>query len=203
MKLDYNMQAVPTGSAAGVHSEPATQASLAASTSTSLRPIERQAGLVGRWRAHREVGWEAGRSLAGLKTEQVKAQERIGYTGIKLAETQIKSALVSSSLVAVGALTLDLGRKTAAIDARLTTSGHGEVIAHMQNRAASVANIKALEQSGRMSADEASALTSFAQADAVDDINRSRDRMHKAKEVIGTLHDLALDGINRAKDSVG
>ncbi|MCK1471213.1 MULTISPECIES: hypothetical protein [unclassified Bradyrhizobium] len=203
MKLDHNMQAVPMGSATTAQIEPATRQSLAMSASASLRPIEEQAGLLDRWRAGREAGRQAGRSLAGLRTEQVLADARVGFTALKLAEAQVKSALVSSSLVAIGALTLDLGRKTAAIDARLTTSGHGEAISHMQSRAASVSDIKVLEQNGRVSADEAIALRSFAEADAIDDINRSRDRMQKAKDVIGTLHGLALEGINRAKDSVG
>ncbi|MCK1471182.1 MULTISPECIES: hypothetical protein [unclassified Bradyrhizobium] len=203
MKLDHNMQAVPMESATSPQLEAVTRPSLAMSTSTSLRPIEQQAGLIDRWRAGREAGRQAGRSLADLRTEQVLAQARVGFTALKLAEAQIKSALVSSSLVAIGALTLDLGRKTAAIDARLTTSGQGEVVAHMQNRAASASDIKGLEQNGRISADEANALMSFAQADAINDINRTRDRMQKAKDVIGTLHGLALDGITRAKDSIG
>ena len=42
MKLDHNMQAIPTESPAGMKLGLATQPSLAMSASTSLRPIEAQ-----------------------------------------------------------------------------------------------------------------------------------------------------------------
>jgi len=109
------------GSATGTQLEPVTRPSLAVSTSASLRPIEKQAGLVNRWYAGLEASREAGRSLADVRTQQVQADARIASTAVKLGEAQIKSALVSSSLVAIGALTLDLGRKTAAIDAPLSS----------------------------------------------------------------------------------
>jgi hypothetical protein len=46
-------------------------------------------------------------------------------------------------------------------------------------------------------------MCSFAQADLVDNINRSRERTQKSKQAVGVLHGFALDGIARAKDSIG
>lgn len=200
MKLDRNMNAVPMGATkTGVMLEPARSSLV---PSASVMSIENQTGLVDRWRARREASRQAGRSLTVLKTEFVLAQTRIGLTALKLAEAQTKSAMVSSALVQIGALTLNLNQMTTAVEQRLTTGGHGEVISHMENRAASTTEIKELEKNGRISADESTALMSFVQADAVDDINRSRERTLKAKDAVGMLHGLALEGITRATDNV-
>ena len=197
MKLDRNMNITPMDS----RLEPTAPPSLA--TSANLVAIEKHTGILDRWRADRAASRQAGHSLAELKTARIQAEQRIATTAFKIAEAQIKTALVSGSMMQIGALTMDLNHKTAAVEQRLTSGSHGELIGHLQNRAASVGAIKALEQDGRISEQEATALTSFAQADAVEDINRSRERTRKAKEAVETLHGFALDGIARAKDSVG
>jgi hypothetical protein len=200
MKLDRNMRVTPLDRNSETL-EPSTPLSL--SNSTNLIAIEKHTRLLDRWRADRAASRQAGYSLADLKTQRILAEQRIANTALKIAEVQIKSALVAGSMARIGALAADLNQKTAAVEERLTTGNHAELVAHCENRAASVASFKSLEQQGRISPEEATALTSFAQGDLVDDINRSRDRTNKAKEALGALHGFALDGIARAKDSVG
>jgi len=173
-------------------------------TSTpSFHALEKHTGMIDRWRADRTASREAGHHLADLRTAYIQAEAGIALTGLKIGEAQIKTALVSTAMVQIGALTTELNAKTASVEQRLTTGSHGELIAHLQNRAASVAAIKALERDGRVLPEEAEALISFAQADAIDDINRSRERTRKAKDAVEALHSFALDGIARAKNNVG
>lgn len=200
MKLDRNMNVTPL-ERTDTKLEPIAPPSLA--NSANLIAIEKHTSLMDRWRADRAASRQAGHSLAELKTARILAEQRIANTALKIAEVQIKCALVSGSMMRIGALTADLNQKTAAVEERLTTGGHAELIAHCENRAASVNSFKGLEQQGRISSEESDAMTSFAQADLVDDINRSRERTRKAKEAVGALHGFALDGIARAKDSVG
>jgi hypothetical protein len=199
MKLDHNMK-VTQFERTDTRLEPISPPSLAAST--NLVAIEKHTNIFDRWRADRAASRQAGYSLAELKTAGIQAEHRIANTALKIAEVKIRCALVSGSLLQIGALTVDLNQKTAAVEERLTTGSHAEVIAHLENRAASVCSFKALEGEGRISSEEATVLASFAQVDAVDDINRSRERTRKAKEALGALHGFALDGIARAKDSV-
>jgi hypothetical protein len=168
----------------------------------NLAVIERHTTIFDRWRADRVASRQAGYSLAEIKTARIQTNERIATTVLKIAEAQIKTALVSGSIMQIGALTMDLNNKTTAVEQRLTTGSQGELISHLQNRAASVAAIAQLEQNGQISAQEAAALISFAEADTVEDINRSRERTCKAKQAVEALHGFALDGIARAKDSV-
>jgi len=198
MKLDRNMHFTPFDRTEPP--VPVTQPSLA--TATNLVAIERHASIFDRWRAGHAASRQAAQSLAELKTERVLAEGRIAGTALKLAEVQIKSALVASSMMRIGALAADLNQKTTAVEERLTTGNHAEIISHIERRAESLSVFKTLEQEGRIAADEAAAMCAIAQADLADNINRSRERNQKSKEVIGVLHDFALDGIVRAKDGI-
>jgi hypothetical protein len=201
MTLHPNMNIRPVTRSTGSRLEPVTPPSLA--THANVAAIERHTSVLGRWRADSVANRQASYSLAEIKTLCIQTNERIACTALKIAEAQIKTALVSGSIMQIGALTMDLNNKTAAVEQQLTTGGHGEFISHLENRAASVASIMELERSGRISTQEATVLTSFAEADAVEDINRSRERTLKAKQAVEMLHAFALEGIARAKESVG
>lgn len=200
MKMKHPMSSSPAERTVEAKLQPVSTPSLA--TVANFNAIEKHASVIDRWRADRSASREAGHSLADLKTQRILAETRIATTGLKIAEAQIKTALVSGSMMQIGALTTDLNAKTAAVEQRLTTASQGEIIAHLQNRAASVSAIRSMEQDGRIASDEASALVSYAEADAVEDIHRSRERTRKAKEAVETLHGFALQGIATAKDSL-
>lgn len=180
--------------------EPVSPPSL--SKATNFHALERHTGFFDRRRANRVGSRAASGLLADLKTAVVQADYEVALTVLSIAKTKIKTALVSSSIMQIGPLTIDLNAKTAAVHERLTSANSGELVTHLQNRAASVASIKSMERDERVSADEATALIAFADADAVDDINRSRERNRKAKDAVEALHNFALDGIARAKDNI-
>src|SRR5947208_3221559 len=136
MKLEHPMTFVPMERTMNTKLEPIAIPSLGGAV--NFHALEKHTGLVDRWRADRAASRDAGHFLAELRTARIQAEARIATTGLKIAEAQIKTALVSGSMMQIGALTMDLNQKTAAVEQRLTTASHGELIAHLQNRAASV-----------------------------------------------------------------
>src|ERR1700733_2943140 len=127
MKLDRNMHFTPFDRTEPP--VPVTQPSLA--TATNLVAIERHASIFDRWRAGHAASRQAAQSLAELKTERVLAEGRIAGTALKLAEVQIKSALVASSMMRIGALAADLNQKTAAVGGGRPIGRYHERLSHL------------------------------------------------------------------------
>lgn len=137
-----------------------------------------------------------------LRIEVAKANARtnIAMTGLNIAETQIRSALVGAAMPQIGALTTRLNAATAAVDQALTNGSAGEVYTHLSNRAANVGFANDLLSACKINAEERDVIVNFSQMDASDDILRSRERMKKAKDAVDALHGCALEGIERAKE---
>lgn len=136
------------------------------------------------------------------ETALADARANVAITAVGIAETQIRSALVGAAMPQIGALTTRLNAATAAVDQALTNGASGEVYTHLSNRATNVAFANDLLGSGKVNNEERDVIVSFSQADANDDILRSRNRMKTAKDAVDALHGCALEGIERAKEKL-
>lgn len=144
----------------------------------------------------------AGEELKKVQIEQMKAEGNIAFTGVKLGEAAILTAMVANAMPQIGALTTRVNAATTAVDQALTNGNAGETYTHLSNRAANVQLANDLRISGKISSEEAEVVISFAQADAADDVNRSRQRMADAKTAVSSLHEFALKGIAAAKNKL-
>ena len=102
--------------------------------------------------------------------------------------------LIATTTTAIGAELLDLDARTSAVQQRLTTASSGELVAQLNNRKATANALRAMIDDGDVAAEESAALVASLYSDTTDDIERSRRRTSRSKDVIERLHDLALDG---------
>jgi hypothetical protein len=168
----------------------------------NLQLVQESAGLVGRYLASRAIGKEASRTLVELKTAFIQAEERIGKTQIGVAEAKVKGALIAEAMGSIGALAVDVASRVGVVQSALTASAAAERVAHVENRAASYFAIDAALAQKRLSMDESVALKSYADADLVTDIERANTRMIRSKEAVERFHNLALDGLSRATQTI-
>jgi len=165
--------------------------------------LKENAGLLNKLKARGHIrranadGW--------LRVEKALADARgnIATTAVSISEAQVRSALVGAAMPQIGSLTTRLNASTAAVDQALTNGAAGEVFTHLSNRAANVAFANDLLGTGKVTNEERDVIVSFSQADASDDILRSRSRMKMAKDAVDALHGCALEGIERAKEKLG
>lgn len=142
----------------------------------------------------------AGQSLIKVSEEQIQAEANIAITSLKLAEASIRASLVGSAMPQIGALTTRVNAATASVDQALTNGAAGEVYTHFSNRAANLTLFDELLKEGKITPQEAEILISFANADAAEDINRSRLRKDEAKEAVAALSGFAIAGIEASKN---
>ena len=139
-------------------------------------------------------------ALLAIAARRALGIEEIAITSLTVAATEAKAAIVSAAMPRIGALAVRLNNEIAAIDQALTDGCAGEVLTHLDNRDANTRAIAELAATGKISNDEAVALSSLVTADAAQDIQRARDRMDHAKHAVGDLHGLALRGIHAADE---
>jgi hypothetical protein len=72
----------------------------------------------------------------------------------------------------------------------------------MHNRAQNKLLFTELTQQGKISQDEQQVLNSFAEADAVVDIERTRVRVEAAQTAVDALHGCALFGISQSQNII-
>lgn len=162
--------------------------------------LQQHVGPMERLKASLATSKVAGEALRGLRAEQVKAQANVELTSLKLTEALIRSTLVGDAMPAIGALTTRVNAATTAVDQALTNGATAETYTHMDNRAGNFKLAHELLAAGKITEEELEVLVNFAQADAVEDIQRSRTRTQAAKEAVASLHEFALKGIAEAKE---
>jgi hypothetical protein len=142
----------------------------------------------------------AGEGLKKVLIEQVNAETNIALTGLKLTEAAIRTSMVANAMPQIGALTTRVNAATTSVDQALTNGSAAETFTHLTNRAANIGLANELRGANKITQDEAEVIVSFAEADAAEDIKRSRERMGEAKEAVAGLHQFALKGIADAKN---
>jgi len=144
----------------------------------------------------------AGNALIKIENEKIKSETNIALTSLKLGEATIRSALVANAMPQIGAITTQVNGRTAAVDQALTNGCAAENFTHVSNRDSNIKTMKSLQAEGKITAEEADVIVSFAMQDAAEDIRASRMRMQSAKEAVAVLHSFALNGIAKAKDLI-
>lgn len=162
--------------------------------------LKENTGFLTKLEARGAISRANGDGLVRVETAKANARANIQITGLNIAEAQIRSALVGGAMPQIGALTTRLNAATAAVDQALTNGAAGEVYTHLANRAANVGFANDLLSAGKINSEERDVIVNLSQADASDDILRSRERMKKAKDAVDALHGCALEGIERAKE---
>jgi hypothetical protein len=103
--------------------------------------------------------------------------------------------MVANAMPQIGSLSTRLNSNTAAVNQALTNGGLGEIATHMHNRSSNMCLFSELKKEGKITSDEQDALNSFAEADAVSDINRTRVRTEEARTAVDALHACGLTWI--------
>lgn len=168
----------------------------------SLPSVEEHVGLVGRIAARRAVSKDATRALTELKTMGLQAQERIARTQIAIIESTVKGALVAQGMETIGTLTIDLAAKTGAVQAALSTTGSAERLTHVANRADAYEALDRRVAQNRLSAEEATALKSYDDAELVRMIELTNKRIAKSQDAVELCHDRGLSGIAKSADEI-
>lgn len=169
---------------------------------TDLSSLREKTGFVSRIKANIATSKAAGKAIKEIEVEKVQAEARIAFTAIKLGEAAIRAALVGSAMPKIGALATRVNAATTAVDQALTNGAAAEVYTHINNRTSNVNLANELHTSGKINKEEKEVITSFAQADAAEDIERSRQRMADAKEAVATLHGFTVKGIADSKNNI-
>ena len=175
---------------------------LAINKSGDLSALRQKTGVLSRLKVSLATSRAAGEALKSIEIEKVRAEANIALTGIKLAEAAIRASLVGNAMPQIGALATRVNAATTAVDQALTNGAAAEVYTHLTNRTSNVNLANELHGSGKINKEEAAVLTTFAQADASEDIERSRRRMADAKEAVAALHSFAVKGIADSKDHI-
>lgn len=178
------------------------QAEMSLASSSDLTNLREKAGFIGRLNASGETKKAAAAALQAVQVGQVQAEKNIQLTSLKLAEASILTSMVGNALPAIGALTVRVNAATTAVDQALTNGAMAETYTHLKNRGANIALAKELRTNAQISIEEEEVIVSFAQADAAQDIQSSRQRMSEGKEALGALHKCALGWIAAAKDKL-
>lgn len=169
-------------------------------TSGDLSALREQTGFLKKLAVNRAVSLAAGEGWQKIRLAQVNAETNIALTGVSLAEAAIRTSLVANAMPQIGALTTRVNAATTAVDEALTNGSAAETYTHLSNRAANIGLANELRSANKITQEEADVVISFAQADAAEDIKRSRERMSEAKEAVAGLHEFALKGIAEAKN---
>lgn len=181
---------------------PLNGAGLRPQATPNLPSVEDHVGLVGRITARRAVAREATRALTDLKTAGLQAQERIARTEIAMVESAVKGALVAQGMETIGALVVDMAAKTGVVQATLSTTGSAERLTHVANRQDAHEALDRRVAQSRLSAEEATALKSYDDAELVRMIDLTNKRIAKSQEVVELCHDRSLAGIAKSTDAI-
>jgi hypothetical protein len=171
-------------------------------TAVDTTKLRENTGLLRKIKARGAISRANADGWLRAETALADARANVAITAVNISEAQIRSALVGAAMPQIGALTTRLNAATAAVDQALSNGAAGEVYTHISNRAANVAFANDLLSTGKVSNEERDVIVSFSQADASDDILRSRERMKQAKTAVDSLHGCALEGIERAKEKL-
>lgn len=159
-----------------------------------------------RWPGNFEVNRDLSRqSVAALKAVgrvRINAQRAIAEASVKSSQAILQTNIVSTALGSIGVSLTRLDASATAVDQTLTNNAAAATATHLINRAANKKIAEDMVQSGKISEDEATAITGFSDSDAVEDIHRSRMRVAKSKEIVTDLHETALRGIAAVKTTL-
>jgi hypothetical protein len=167
-----------------------------------LASLKQKMGIVDTFRANRDESKQAGLAYRDVNSALIDAKKNIALTGIKVTHALIQTNLMASSLGAIGTSLVRLDMAATAVDQGLTNAALASNATHLHNRAANLEVITHLYGQGKISAAEADTVKSFADNDTAVDIQRSRARMDKSKDVVSDLHETALAGIAKTKTTL-
>ncbi len=176
--------------------------SLIANPTVGLKTLKERSGPLKQFLVRRATSRAAGNALTRLEVMKIEGEEDIARTGISLAVAKIKTAMLSNAMPEIGALTTRLNAATTAVDQALTNGGLAEMSMHMNNRAANKKLFGDLKAEGKITGEEKSVLDSFAEEEAVKDIERTRNRNEDAKAAVATLHSYGLTGVVSSKEYI-
>lgn len=165
-----------------------------------LSALRQKTGIFKRLDVALATSHAAGEALKKVQVEQIRAEANIAMTSLKLTEAAIRASLVGNAMPQIGALATRVNAATTSVDQALTNGNAAETFTHLSNRQANINLANELHNNNKITKDEADVVISFAQADAAEDIKRSRERMAEAKEAVAGLHQFALNGIADAKN---
>jgi len=171
-------------------------------TAVDTTKLKENTGLLRKITAKSAISRANAHGWLRAETALADARANVAICAVNIAETQIRSEIVGAAMPQIGALTTRLNASTAAVDQALSNGAAGEVYTHLSNRAANIAFANDLLGTGKVSKEERDVIVSFSEADASDDILRSRTRMKVAKDAVNALHSCALEGIERAKEKL-
>lgn len=164
-----------------------------------LANLESRAGVLGRFGAGMKTKSAAADALADIRVAQVRAQRDVALAAITTAKASLQAAIVAEAQPALGTLIARLNSATSCVRATLTTGAAIETQAHFANRAENLAMFRTLLAEGKMTAEEAEAITAQIDADTYADIAATKDREGKAKATIECIYSHGLARIERAK----
>lgn len=161
--------------------------------------IGKQASTLSHWKANWAASKVAADGLKQLRERKVQSLTNLGVQAINLAETALSAAQLANALPAIGALSTQANAATAAVDQSLTNASVAEFYTHMSNRSNNMMLTQDLLQAGKITTEEATILNEMASEAAINDIQRSRERMLMAKDTVASLHEHAIKQIHLAK----
>jgi hypothetical protein len=180
--------------------EAQNQQSLEMESAVDITKLRENTGMIDKIKTRSAIRKANAEGWLQAEKAMARARTNVAITAVNIAETQIRSGIVGAAMPQIGALTTRLNAATAAVDQALTNGAAGEVYTHLSNRASNVGFANELLNANKINAEERDVVVSFCQADARDDILRTRERVKQAKGAIDALHGCALEGIERAKE---
>jgi hypothetical protein len=172
--------------------------SISVADCADLDAVRSKAGFFGRLGARAAVSYEARQELKKVETERVREQGSIALTALKAAGVQVRSALVAGETPKTGALLLALNERVNAVRVSLTNASQAAVATHLRNRTNNVVVSQELAREGTISQQEAAVMQNFANADAVADVDASRNAITESKQAIERLRSLVHEQLLKA-----
>jgi hypothetical protein len=164
--------------------------------------LQVKVGFLDRWGASREESRLAGEAVRELNREVIDGKKSLALAAAKTTRALIQTNLVAGAMNSIGTSLVRLDTAAAAVDQGLTNAALASTATHLHNRASNHAVLDTLAAAQKVTADEAASVKNMADSDAYADIERSRERMLRSKEVVNELHTTALAGIARTKSTI-
>lgn len=158
----------------------------------NLPVLQDKTGIVSRMRTKLATSRAAGEALRNIERKRIYEQASVELTAITVAGTAIRAAIVGNAMPVLGALITRLNVATDAVDQAITNGCAAAETTHLVNRGRNFSMVDELHHDATVTTEESEALKSSIHANAVEDIERSRQRMAAAKQRVTALHDCAL-----------
>jgi hypothetical protein len=133
--------------------------------------------------------------LVAINDAKIKGETQIALIAEELARKEFITTMVSNAMINLGALTTQLNLNTAAVDQAITNGILSESATHVNNRDGNKQLFFALKSQGKITPEEYEQFCRLAESGAIGDIERSMARGDAARNVVETIHSLALKGM--------